>query len=694
MPLATGEPEHVGCSRFRFAPIDARRAYDQQITFQADLHTEPIRDIAIGSRQFRLLDPTPSASFQHVDCTAAAIDTGRSDGQSISVERHLAEGISILYVTGLELCLLRPSAAVAAENVNRTCICTVPRYPHGDRIPGDRHVSAKLIPDLSVRGSKFDHFLPGRPRPLIDVRSAGVDRDLVVVLRANHCRIAVNRHMFAKPRLYGSAGIAGGQDGLLHPQIVTHVACGLIVANKDIGVASIGPVACSHDQSVSRRRHAGEVPVIRAIAGQQLLRFGERGYESRSRQAVLTTVVIAEGHVDQVVVARRCGRVVVQILMRQHERLGARGAGTDRVLFDLVRREWIAPVNVQREGIERAGVVDGDGQVRHAVFVDSIHRIQRERRRDVVHGDHRTRDIRHFHIGSERQVIVRWEPCRAVVEVSDESVATGIGTINQPHPDIAVIRLCRTQSDRELISFRYRECIFPKIHAYEITDGGDIRHRYDNSRQRRFVALGRDATDRGANVNNQVFDRTRAAEHKHVDGRQRSGGAYGKCLCVVQIINHSHADGTWKPLRVPDDIVVLIQDLGKSGRAGGVTAAIVIAEGDVDHVVIQRGPCGIVVQVRMRLLNRGCTGGIHKRFRRGSVAPIDQQLERVGRSGVAERAAERGDVVLVNRGRHRCARQGRRHVGHVDGVVHRGRATVAVVHGHGDRIRPIIWRRE
>lgn len=52
------------------------------------------------------------------------------------------------------------------------------------------------------------------------------------------------------------------------------------------------------------------------------------------------------------------GRAVVDVLVRQCKGLRSGRAGGEVVRFGVVRAEWIAPVDAQRERVERAGVSD------------------------------------------------------------------------------------------------------------------------------------------------------------------------------------------------------------------------------------------------------------------------------------------------------------------------------------------------
>ena len=101
---------------------------------------------------------------------------------------------------------------------------------------------------------------------------------------------------------------------------------------------------------------------------------------------VHSRIVVGHRGADRVGIAGRARRIVVQIPMRQCEGLVARRAGAERVLFDVVRRKGIAPVDIQGEGVQRARVDDGAGESRNAVFADRGDRIECERGRDVVHG--------------------------------------------------------------------------------------------------------------------------------------------------------------------------------------------------------------------------------------------------------------------------------------------------------------------
>ena len=95
-------------------------------------------------------------------------------------------------------------------------------------------------------------------------------------------------------------------------------------------------------------------------------------------------IVVGHRGADCVEIAGRTRRIVVQILMRQCERLTARCAGAEGVLFDVARRERIAPVHVRGKCVQRTRIADRAGQCGDAVLVDRHDRIQHQRRGRVV----------------------------------------------------------------------------------------------------------------------------------------------------------------------------------------------------------------------------------------------------------------------------------------------------------------------
>ena len=105
------------------------------------------------------------------------------------------------------------------------------------------------------------------------------------------------------------------------------------------------------------------------------------------RFAVRTYARIIVGHndVDRIAVLRGRRRIVIQVLVRQRKRLAASGAGTEGIRLGVVRREWIAPVYVERECIQRSWIGNRTSQRSSAVLVDRHHRIQRYCGSHVVH---------------------------------------------------------------------------------------------------------------------------------------------------------------------------------------------------------------------------------------------------------------------------------------------------------------------
>ena len=81
-------------------------------------------------------------------------------------------------------------------------------------------------------------------------------------------------------------------------------------------------------------------------------------------------IVVRDRGVDRVGVLRRSGGVVVQVLVRQRKRLAAGRAGAERVLLDVIRRQRIAPIHIQRECIQRSRIDNRPGQRCRAVLVD------------------------------------------------------------------------------------------------------------------------------------------------------------------------------------------------------------------------------------------------------------------------------------------------------------------------------------
>ena len=75
--------------------------------------------------------------------------------------------------------------------------------------------------------------------------------------------------------------------------------------------------------------------------------------------------------------------------MSQRERLAAQRTGAERVLFDVVRRKRIAPIHIQREGVQGPRIADRAGQCRDTVLVDRRDRVQHQRWCHVVHLDRR-----------------------------------------------------------------------------------------------------------------------------------------------------------------------------------------------------------------------------------------------------------------------------------------------------------------
>ena len=101
----------------------------------------------------------------------------------------------------------------------------------------------------------------------------------------------------------------------------------------------------------------------------------------RRRATGRAGVVVGNRQADGVSVAGRGGWVVVQVLVSQRE-----GCCTGRIrnLLDIVRRQQVTPVHVQRERVQRARIGDRPGQSRRAVLVNRRCRQAAQHRGHVV----------------------------------------------------------------------------------------------------------------------------------------------------------------------------------------------------------------------------------------------------------------------------------------------------------------------
>ena len=134
----------------------------------------------------------------------------------------------------------------------------------------------------------------------------------------------------------------------------------------------------------NRAGHVGD-PVL--VHGRSRHAAQQRGHVvDRHRRAgrVAAGVVVAQAQANGVDVRSRPARIVVQVLMHQRERLAARGARSKRVRLGVVRAKRIAPVNIQRERVQRARIADRAGQGGRAILVDHGHWVEHQRRSDVV----------------------------------------------------------------------------------------------------------------------------------------------------------------------------------------------------------------------------------------------------------------------------------------------------------------------
>ena len=143
-----------------------------------------------------------------------------------------------------------------------------------------------------------------------------------------------------------------------------------------------------------QRAHVGERPrdCRRAVLvnHRRVNILDHRGHvvhSDRGRSRVGTRVVVGQRHADRIHVAGSAARVVVQILVRQGERLTLSGRCTVRVRLHIVGRKRVAPIHHQRERVQRTRIADRAGQHGHSVLADRCHRVQDQRRCHVVHLD-------------------------------------------------------------------------------------------------------------------------------------------------------------------------------------------------------------------------------------------------------------------------------------------------------------------
>ena len=73
-------------------------------------------------------------------------------------------------------------------------------------------------------------------------------------------------------------------------------------------------------------------------------------------------IVVGYIDVDRVSVLRGQRRIVVHVDVRQRDRLTSTAAGRNWIRLHIARTVRIAPVDVDRERIKRAGIVDGECQ--------------------------------------------------------------------------------------------------------------------------------------------------------------------------------------------------------------------------------------------------------------------------------------------------------------------------------------------
>ena len=318
----------------------------------------------------------------------------------------------------------------------------------GDGVDVARY-GARIVVEVGVSGREGAHLLVDRRaghRPV-----SPVDGDGVNVLDSRVEKAAHDRHgrSLEGGRRGDGKGLnrrslirdGDGHLGLADTAVVIHEpdADHVLVRRAVVGIqvrdrefrrsraqcdGLLGPVAPGHLQRerVARAgvgdgaRQAADAPLGDGGCRQARQLGCDVAHDDSFRGETRAQIVVGHLHADRVGVLRRVG--VVEVLVSHCEWLRAARTGRQCDGFDVARRQRIAPVDRQRERVERPRIGDDAGHDCGSVLVDRSDGIERHRRFDIRHEDGFRGEISAqvlvHHLHANRVGVLR---CSGVVEV-------------------------------------------------------------------------------------------------------------------------------------------------------------------------------------------------------------------------------------------------------------------------------------
>ena len=123
-----------------------------------------------------------------------------------------------------ELGLLGPGCPAPLKDIGRAGVgarLVVPERPNDNRVAVNRHGPTELISSLGISGGELGLADPSRADPLVDIRRAGVAKDvggggIIVLMRPHHGRVAVDADVNSEPVTRRRVG--GDEFGFLGPR--------------------------------------------------------------------------------------------------------------------------------------------------------------------------------------------------------------------------------------------------------------------------------------------------------------------------------------------------------------------------------------------------------------------------------------------------------------------------------------------